>query len=950
MRKFARVVAYHINIRIKFGERHCSKVTMTSKRKRQEDFQRVKLKVGRKKSKADHITDTSFKSKCIHLSKQLKDGQSSLTNERKLNITDLLSQMHHYNAGIKHSALVGLKELLTTYPSIIESHISNIISEIGAVFTDKDSAVRKAAVFLLQYLVPKITPDKIAPFFPLVSAHLSSAMTHIIMDIQKDSLQILDIFLEEYPELLIDRSNMLLNNFLELISHQKTSKEFKRRDEKSSWTLAVSVDQKIISQNWRLNVLIRLKKFLYAFARHVAKNIPDDEFTETSKKKPTRESQDVSWIKHTSRKQFINLYKHFEGSSFQMRTFVMTTAQADEHNFSTRNLKAFTETIIPLLIECWIEESPGTVTGDFSEKLLCPSSHHLLQQVLSIISLLWKLCELQDGQQKMDGWLRRTYLADFRHHFMSQFPYSVHEIVKQKKKKKKSNQDSMHLQNGLDHLLLNLTLCDIMIPLASCPTVPEDSEWLSMIRMFVSEKLNQGWKLNCKQLKRLLDVTNKLLNIQRNRVATEKLFHSVYLLYQQRELQLSVRSMLLKFLKKVYLKEEDVCHKLGRSRSNILSRWISGLPQQLANLGSRSPQLSAIIIDTVYTAATRSHIELLQSLQTAACQIYDPNEGPVVLLPPESQKQLVQLLYFLPYISSDLLTCLSKCCITERLSPNLGSTLIGILHARSSFASWSCLGQDCTMSNQDYFSFVFSSLIGFSAERLSWMQGTKHTTHVSKTQVSPLCLYLTDQQQFAHHWMITKAVCSSLSSVSARSQCFEILQNAVIKHLGELVVLPDSTAGSILYAINTLFDQSCIPSEHLYRFLPSCCYSIFSFLLTIGKDFEHLPKRDPLWSACISLLSMLPNVLKFMLKDLQVSRACQEELPVIAQLLCLLLQNIQLRSHMMANAFLVQQTLQDVMNLKCCESQEQWLTDLQYCFNTYLPKQPHESPSFSALY
>uniref|UniRef100_A0A6I8S4Z5 Testis expressed 10 n=1 Tax=Xenopus tropicalis TaxID=8364 RepID=A0A6I8S4Z5_XENTR len=825
---------------------------MSSKRKRQEDFQKVKLKVGRKKPRADQITDTTFKSKFIHLSKQLKEDQSSPTNERKLNITDLLSQMHHYNAGVKHSALVGLKELLSTYPSIIESHISSIISEVAAVFTDKDSAVRVAAVSLLQYLVPIIPPEKIAPFFPLVSAHLSSAMTHIIMGIQQDSLRILDILLEEYPELLIDRSNMLLHNFLELISHQKTSKEFKSANQKSSWTLAVSVDQKIISQNWRLNVLIRLKKFLHAFARQASKSIPDDEFTETSNKSlPKRKSQDLTWIKQTSCKQFINLYEHCGSqhtidSSFQLRSFVMTTAKSDECTFSTRNLKAFTETIIPLLIECWIEESPSTVIEDISKHFLCPSSHHLLQQVLSIISLLWKLCELQDGPQKLDGWLRRTYLADFKHHFMRQFPYSVHENAKQKKNKKKSNRDSIYLQNGLDHLLLNLTLCDIMIPLASSPTLPEDSEWLAVIRMFVSEKLNQGYQLNCKQLKRLLDVTNKLLNIQRNRVATEKLIHSVYVLYQQRELQLSVRSMLLKFLKKVYLKEEEVCHKLGRSRSNILSRWISGLPQQLANLGSRSPQLSAIIIDTIYTAATRSHIELLQSLQTTACQIYDPKEGPVVLLPPESQQQLVQLLYFLPYMSSDLLIRLSKCCITERLSPNLGSMLIGVLHARSSFASWSCLAQDCTMSNQDYFSFLFSSLIGFSAERLSWMQGTKHTTRVSKTQVSPLCLYLTDQQQFAHHWMITKAACCSLSSVSARSQCFDILQNAIIKHLGELTVLPDSTAGSILYAINTLFDQSCVPSERLYTFLPSCCYSIFSFLLTVGKDFEHLPKRSRL--------------------------------------------------------------------------------------------------------
>ncbi|KAM4705086.1 testis-expressed protein 10 [Rhinophrynus dorsalis] len=167
---------------------------------------------------------------------------------------------------------------------------------------------------------------------------------------------------------------------------------------------------------------------------------------------------------------------------------------------------------------------------------------------------------------------------------------------------------------------------------------------------------------------------------------------------------------------------------------------------------------------------------------------------------------------------------------------------------------------------------------------------------------------------------------------------------------GGLVVIPDSTVGSVLHAINSLLDQSCILHEKLHTFLASCCYSIFKFLLTTEKFVEHAQKRDSLWGSCTTLLIMLPKVLKLMLQSLQVSRACQEELPVIAQLLRLLLQNKQLRSHMMTNAFLVQQTLQDVMNLKSCEIQEQWLTDLQYCFNVYLSKQPQEPSSVAAVY
>ncbi|KAG8442666.1 hypothetical protein GDO86_011453 [Hymenochirus boettgeri] len=915
---------------------------MSSKRKRQEDFQRVRMKVGRKKPKAVHETNTNFKSKFIHLSKLSNELQHP-TNKRKQNITDLLSQMHHYNAGVKQSALVGLKELLSAYPSLIDTHISSILSEVAAVFTDKDSAVRVAAISLLQFMVPIVPTDKIAPFFPLVSAHLSSAMTHIIVGIQEDSLHVLDILLEEYPDLLIERSNMLLHNFLELISHQKTSKECKNANKQPNWTLAVSVNQKITSQNWRLNVLTRLKKFLHALANHMAKKNPDgEEFVEVSS---TRPFFAMKWRKHAKGKQTVNMID--EQSKFQHSTssYLLRTTGGTPDNtdavFSSTNLKVFIQTIIPLLIECWIEEYPGTILTDASESVLPSTSHNFLQQVLTIISLLWKLYDLRDEHQKLDGWLRQNYLADFRYYFMSQFPYSLQETMQQKKKTKKSDKDGIHYYSGLDHLLINLTLCDIMIPMASPSTLQEDSEWVAMIRMFISEKLNNGASLNCKQLKRLLDVTGKLLNIQKNRVSTEKLIHALYVMYQQRDLQLFARCMLLKFLKKVYFKE-DSCTKLGRNRSNILSRWISSLPLQLVHLGSRSPQLSAIMIDTIYIAATRSHKELLQSLQAAACQIYDPKGGALIQLPSASQLKLVQLLYFLPFLSSELLICLNKCCMSEILSADLGCLLIGILNARSSFATWSWSPEDCVMRSEDYFSFLFSTLIGFSAEKLASMQNSKSAC-VSKTQVSRICLYLTDQLQFAHHWTTAKAASCSLSAVSARSQCFDILQNAIIKHLGGLIIMPDSTAGSVLYAIDILFDQSCIPSDYLYSFLASSVYSIFNFMLTTEKDADQFSKRDPLWGTCISLLSRLPNVLKLMLQSLKVSRTCQEELPVIVQLLRLLLQSSHLRNHMMTHAFLVQQTLQDVMNLKSCDIQEQWLTDLQYCFNVYLSKQSQES-------
>ena len=62
----------------------------------------------------------------------------------------------------------------------------------------------------------------------------------------------------------------------------------------------------------------------------------------------------------------------------------------------------------------------------------------------------------------------------------------------------------------------------------------------------------------------------------------------------------------------------------------------------------------------------------------------------------------------------------------------------------------------------------------------------------------------------------------------------------------------------------------------------------------------------------MSVLALLPRVLRLMLQSLRVSRAGPEELPVVGQLLRLLLQHAPLRTHMLTNAILVQQIIKNI--------------------------------------
>lgn len=438
--------------------------------------------------------------------------------------------------------------------------------------------------------------------------------------------------------------------------------------------------------------------------------------------------------------------------------------------------------------------------------------------------------------------------------------------------------------------------------------------------------------------------------MQPNRDATENLIKAVYALYQQRGLLLPVRTLLIKFFSKIYQKEELRSYRL-RYRSRVLSRWLAGLPLQLSYLGSRNPELSTQLIDIIHTAASQANKDLLKNLQAAALRIYDPQEGAVVVLPAESQQRLVQLLYFLPTLPADLLSQLSRCCIMGRLGSSLAGTLIGILYMRSSFSGWSHSVNDCLMTDVDYLSFLFSTLTGFSKEELAWLQNLRGVPHVIQTSLSPVLLYLTDIDQFLHHWDITEAVCHSLLVIPARSQSFDIMQSAISKHLVGLTVIPDSTAGCIFGVMCKLLDHTCVVNEALLPFLASCCYSLLYFLLTLEKgEAEHLKKRDKLWEVCVSILALLPRVLRLMLQSLRVNRASPEELPVVGQLLRLLLQHVPLRSHMLTNAILVQQIIKNITTLKGGSVQEQWLTDLHYCFSVYISGHPQGPSILNALY
>lgn len=97
---------------------------------------------------------------------------------------------------------------------------------------------------------------------------------------------------------------------------------------------------------------------------------------------------------------------------------------------------------------------------------------------------------------------------------------------------------------------------------------------------------------------------------------------------------------------------------------------------------------------------------------------------------------------------------------------------------RSSLSSWSVGRQEAAVQDVDYISFLFSTMTGFSSEKLTSLQEVGDDYVLSPSSLTPLSLYCTHFDQFTHHWAVVE-VCLLLSLTDflmAAASCRKCLQ------------------------------------------------------------------------------------------------------------------------------------------------------------------------------
>ncbi|XP_078655970.1 testis-expressed protein 10 homolog isoform X3 [Branchiostoma floridae x Branchiostoma belcheri] len=764
------------------------------------DFNKVKLKVGKKLPKADNVTDTSFKSKAIHLPDQLKTDASQPTNFKQQNAKDLLTQCNHYSASVRHEAVTGLKDLLVRHPAVIPAHLSPVLEKCSELFVDKDPVVRKAAIGLLRHAFSQASTNQISPFFPLITAHLCCAMTHIFEDIRQDSLTVLDACLEHFPSLLTSRSGQILTNFVGQISSMK-DKGVKKDATSSSHRLSVNPNSRLTSLQWRSNVLNRLHHFLKAMLSESV-STGDRQTGEVGKKGFVDEVYDGS------RPLYVQVFPYSTSSS--STGFLIGKTPSTASSFS---LREFAESLLPLLLETWVEGSPG---GE-GQSLVRADVSDLLQGVLNVLGLLWQCLQHREQDRQQDR-TKTSFLHQYKNihlHLMSGFPYMVME---QSKKGKGPQRDQSGGTNVQASLIMNLSICDVM----TCSLEQADSdgtaaEWLDTVLDYLVSCLSDVDDNSADHMESVLRVIQHVIKVLPQQDLCEDLLTAVHNCYQSEEISDRTRQQIVHFLAQTYLQRDP-----GLQKSEVLTNWVASLPHYLVTMDTANQQQTEEVLHVVQSAATREHSCMVENLMANFQNIYGVG-GLLCSLSPPLQRHLVQLLYHLPLLGGLELSTLSQACRQREVGVPVVEYLVQILMARSPVMAI-CEEETPPVDTPSILSFLMSLMIGHSVEELKDLQQETSRPDVwvpgCRTRISCVSLELRHRQK-----ALAKFTCECLLQFSSPDQVWEVVGAVLERYLGMFHTLPMDTLYAALVAMVTLLPPGTEIRKELLTPIMHCCWA-----------------------------------------------------------------------------------------------------------------------------
>ncbi|XP_059478820.1 testis-expressed protein 10 homolog [Neocloeon triangulifer] len=381
---------------------------------------KVKLKAKKTLTKGQNVTDTSFKIKKIVIQSQLAEqADAEPVTKKKLSLKDLLSRCGHHNTSMRVEALNGLLELASSHGETLVQNLCSFVSKCAQLCIDKESAVRKESLKLLNFILTAVSAEKLEPFLSELVSYLTVGLSHLYREIQEDSLLMLDAILAAAPLLVARAAPKLLPAFLDQISIRKNSVAPER-------TLSMNLQSSNTSTRWRIKVLGRLHALLMASSELSPRKEQENHPRGLYLVNPTEYNIPIApygWEKPC-----------IIPSIFSTGTGILV----EQDLFSNADkMKGYVNVLMPLLFETWVEVGPSQRQQKEAGNLISDEASELLECILEIMQLIFQYLENASSDESLVKWFRSSFRDNFIRHIFAHFPYIQREGSSSKSNKSK---------------------------------------------------------------------------------------------------------------------------------------------------------------------------------------------------------------------------------------------------------------------------------------------------------------------------------------------------------------------------------------------------------------------------------------------------------------------------------------------------------------------------------
>ncbi|KAI9012803.1 hypothetical protein BC832DRAFT_264783 [Gaertneriomyces semiglobifer] len=685
----------------------------TRKKKiKSEDSKKAKLKVGKKKPAAENHTETSFKSHAIvvpsqSISENKNNGEA--VNSKNQGLKDLLVHLRHYSAQVRKDAVIGLRDLFGRHPDALSAQLSAFFESVCKLTIDDDGGVRKVALLLLEDVCPTLSEDHVRPFMSLAIAYTCSAMTHISEDVRLDGLRFLNLWQVRYPDLVIAYADKIIPNYLGMMTSHRESK-----GPLSSGTgaaLVVNPTSRMGSAKSRGEVLESLHTYLvrllgigddkWWFFRGYGTLRPSGDKCDEESSLSWKDSGDsgrlligrFSLDADTSSATLSSVFRSAETAAptqskdqGRLRMEIPNGAAVMPENgvrasdfTNVKNLTSLVDTLMPVLIDLWLEGSANVFTAG---RITMSPNLSLLHIVLKSMSLLWRILLVENRLTEMEnGWVR-SWLKTINKHLLVHFPFGSGNFAM------KDKQVDIVLQD------MNILFCELLSQflLAGEDDTSSTVSWRDLMLEYI-ENIFKGSSrngasagdsqhvkisdLNAGQIQAIYPVVWAFLN-SFDAERSSQLF-GAFVDSMSTIANPAISKSACAFIAEI-LKCQDQSRYRGtfsatRNETNRRSacRWLLSLPKKLWQLKTTDLEYTEDIISIlsyalrVNACAIHNDLKFLSGLDASLSPFFHTLTskgsffGPFITLGSTTQRNALSMLFYLPQWSEKLVRGLATC-------------------------------------------------------------------------------------------------------------------------------------------------------------------------------------------------------------------------------------------------------------------------------------------------